>query len=229
MERDFYMRRILGLAAVVAFAIASGLSAESSPAPAPTPNPHPQGSEVAFVSGIQSDLMNRFPAAADAMRAGYFRSGNVDKTGAISYVNLQWQSVDPQHPSQLWYDAKGRLLGADFSVLRNSSAPPKIWGVDPLRWIKFPAHVHYILTGATGDAYGYIMADKFAAAGGDPTNPNPATVVAMGRASNAEQVVRIYLFPAIWDLIVWVKANPDGAFADKNPDVTPSSDVGHAM
>lgn len=223
------MRRILGLAAVVAFAIASGLSAESAPAPVPTPNPHPQGSEVAFVSGIQSDLMIRFPAAADAMKAGYFRSGNVDKTGAISYVNLQWQSVDPQHPSQLWYDAKGRLLGADFSVLRNSSAPPMIWGIDPRRWIKFPAHVHYILTGATGDTYGYIMADKFAAAGGDPTNPNPATVVAMGRAANAEQVVRIYLFPAIWDLIVWVKANPDGAFADKNPDVTTSSDVGHAL
>ena len=223
------MRRILGLAAVVAFTIASVQSAESTPAPVPTPNPHPQGSEVAFVSEIQSDLMNRFPAAADAMKAGYFRSGNEDKTGAISYVNLQWQSADPQHPSQLWYDARGRLLGADFSVLRNSATPPMIWGIDPRRWITFPAHVHYILTGATGDTYGYIMADKFAAAGGDPANPSPSTVVALGRATNAEQIVRIYLFPAIWDLIVWVKPNPDGAFADRNPDVTPSSNAGQAM
>ncbi|MBV8198616.1 MAG: hypothetical protein JO263_10800 [Candidatus Eremiobacteraeota bacterium] len=222
------MGRILGLAAVVAFTIASGLSAQSAPAPVPTLDPHPQGLEVAFVSGIQSDLNSRFPSAADAMKAGYFRSGNEDKTGAISYVNLQWKSIDPQHPSQLWYDAKGRLLGADFSVLRNSPTPPSIWGVDPRRWIKFPAHVHYILTGATGDSYGYIMADKFAAAGGDLTNPKPETVVALGKAANAEQIVRIYLFPAIWDLIVWVKANPDGAFANKNPDVTPSS-VGHAM
>jgi hypothetical protein len=223
------MRRIVGLAAVVAFTIASGLSVESAPAPVPTPNPHPQRSEVAFISGIQSDLNSRFPSAADAMKAGYFRSGNEDKTGAISYVNLQWESIDPRHPSQLWYDAKGRLLGADFSVLRNSTASPTIWGVDPRRWIKFPAHVHYILTGATGDSYGYIMADKFVAAAGNLTNPNPDTVVALGKAANAEQIVRIYLFPAIWDLIVWVKANPDGAFANKNPDVTPSSVAGSGM
>jgi hypothetical protein len=223
------MRRILGLVAAAAFTIALGLSAESAPAPVPTPDPHPQGSEVAFVSGIQSDLMKRFPAAADAMKAGYFRYGNEDKTGAISYANLRWQSVDPQHPSQLWYDAKGRLLGADFSVLRNSATPPTIWGIDPRRWIKLPAHVHYVLTGATGDSYGYILADKFAAAGGDPTNPNPDTVVAVGRATNAEQITRIFLFPAIWDLIVWVKPNPDGAFADKNPDVTPTSNAGQAM
>jgi hypothetical protein len=216
------MRRILGLAAVAAFTIASGLSVRSASASVPALDPHPQGSEVAFVSGIQSDLMSRFPAAADALAAGYFRSGNEDKTGAISYVNLQWESADPRHPSQLWYDARGRLLGADFSVLRNSTAPPKIWGIDPRRWITFPAHVHYILTGATGNTYGYVMADKFAAAGGDLAKPSPDTVVALGRAANAEQVVRIYLFPAIWDLEVWVKANPDGAFAVKNPDVTPT-------
>jgi hypothetical protein len=223
------MRRILGLVAAVTFAIASGLSAKSAPAPVPTMNPHPEGSEVAFVSGIQSDLMKRFPAAADAMKAGYFRYVIEDDTGAISYVNLQWQSADPRHPSQLWYDAKGRLLGADFSVLRNSTTPPMIWGIDPRRWIKFPAHIHYILTGATGDTYGYIMADKFAAAGGDPSNPNPDTVVALGKATNPEQVVRIFLAPAIWDLIVWVKPNPDGAFAYKNPDVTPSSKAGQSM
>jgi hypothetical protein len=173
--------------------------------------------------------MNRFPAAADAIKAGYFRYTAVDDTGAISYANLQWNSSDPQHPSQLWYDAKGRLLGADFSVLRNSSTRPMIWGIDPRRWKKFPAHVHYVLTGATCDSYGYILADKFAAAGGDPKNPAPSTVIALGRAANGEQVVRIFLVPEIWDLIVWVKANPDGAFADKNPDVTPSSDVGHTM
>lgn len=227
--RVSFLQRFVGLAAVVAFTIASGLSVKSAPAPVPTPDPHPLGSEAAFVSGIQSDLNNRFPSAAAVMKAGYFRSGNEDKTGAISYVNLQWESVDPQHPSQLWYDAKGRLLGADFSVLRNSTAPPTIWGVDPRRWIKFPAHVHYILTGATGDSYGYVMGDKFVAAGGNLTSPNADTVVALGKAANAEQIVRIYLFPAIWDLIVWVKANPDGAFANKNPNVTPSSEAGSAM
>jgi hypothetical protein len=27
--------------------------------------------------------------------------------------------------------------------------------------------------------------------------------------------------PSIWDLIVWVKPNPSGAFAEKNPLVKP--------
>jgi hypothetical protein len=66
----------------------------------------PQGAEIAFVSGIQRDLTARFPTPADAITAGYFRYGNEDSTGAISYANLQWQSSDPKHPSQLWYSAR---------------------------------------------------------------------------------------------------------------------------
>ncbi len=99
--------------------------------PSPTLNPQPQGTEIAFVTGIQKDLMARFPTAADAIKAGYFRFGNEDSDGAISYANLQWTSADPQHPSQLWYDVKGNLLGADFSVLQsNSMEPPNLWGVN---------------------------------------------------------------------------------------------------
>jgi hypothetical protein len=36
-------------------------------------------------------------------------------------------------------------------------------------------------------------------------------------------VKRVFLFPSLWDLIVWVKPNPLGAFADKNPNVIPST------
>ncbi|MGA7286188.1 MAG: hypothetical protein WBW87_16790, partial [Candidatus Cybelea sp.] len=64
--RVSFLQRFVGLAAVVAFTIASGLSVKSAPAPVPTPDPHPLGSEAAFVSGIQSDLNNRFPSAAAA-------------------------------------------------------------------------------------------------------------------------------------------------------------------
>ena len=35
-------------------------------------------------------------------------------------------------------------------------------------------------------------------------------------------VTTIFEFPTIWDLIVWVKPNPSGAFAEKNPNVHPS-------
>lgn len=197
------------------------------PAPKATLSPVPQGSEVAFVQSIQKDLMARYPTASDAEKAGYFRFGNEDSSGAISYANLQWQSPDPQHPSQLWYDVNGNLLGADFSVLQSSSPePPKLWGVNYTRWVSFREHVHWILVGPNGtETYGATSAKKFAAAGGSVDNPQAITVVKLGKAKNVADVKRVFLFPSLWDLIVWVKPNPSGAFAEKNPNVTPSANA----
>ncbi len=214
-----YAVSIFVLAAIPAFA--------ATPAPKATLSPMPQGSEVAFVKSIQKDLMARFATPADAVKAGYFRYGNEDEDGAISYANLQWQSGNPQQPSQLWYDAHGNLLGADFSVLQSSSPQrPAIWGVNYQRWVSFREHVHYILTGPNGtEVYGATSAKKFAAAGGNVDDPQAATLVKMGIAKNASDVKRVFLFPSLWDLIVWIKPNPNGAFADKNPLVTPSANA----
>jgi hypothetical protein len=216
------------VSAVAAFAFCAGLAlaaATPSPAPSPTMNPMPQGTEVAFVTGIQKDLMTRFPTAADAVKAGYFRYTNEDSDGAISYANLQWTSSDPQHPSQLWYDVNGNLLGADFSVPQSTSIePPKLWGVDFHRWDSFREHIHYVLAGPNGTStYGGMSAKKYVAAGGSVTDPGAAALVKAGKATSIAQVKRVFLFPSIWDLIVWVKPNPNGAFADKNPNVTPSA------
>jgi len=199
----------------------------AAPAPKATLSPQPQGTEVAFVQMIQKDLTARFPTPADAEKAGYFRFGNEDEDGAISYANLHWQSGDPQHPSQLWYDVHGNLLGADFSVLQSTSAqPPAIWGVNYRRWVSFREHIHYILNGPNGkEVYGGLKAKKFADAGGNVDNPQPETLVTMGIAKNVADVKRVFLFPSLWDLIVWIKPNPNGAFADKNPLVTPSADA----
>ncbi|MBV8373844.1 MAG: hypothetical protein JOY69_11340 [Candidatus Eremiobacteraeota bacterium] len=181
--------------------------------------------ENAFVAAIQADLMKRFPTAAAAEKAGYVRYTNEDDTGAISYANMQWQSTDIRHPSQLWYDKKGRLLGADFSVLYSPGASrPALWGINPGRWVEFDGHVHWV---AKDPATRKLLYDqwawdqKFAAAGGDYAHPNAQTLVVMKRVPNTADVVTIFHFPAIWDLIVWVKPNPKGAFADKNPTVTP--------
>jgi hypothetical protein len=218
--------------ALTAFAGTDGIAQMSSMAPSPAPTvtlqPQPQGAEVMFVTTIQKDLMRRFQRTTDALRAGYFRYGNEDDTGAISYVNLRWQSIDPRHPSQLWYDVKGNLLGADFSVLQSSSpSVPHLWGIDPRRWLDFPAHVHWVIVDASGkEGYGYTTVAKFVTAGGDTSDPRAATVVALGKASSTELVKHVFTFPHIWDLIVWVKRNPDGAFADKNPLVTPSANAG---
>ncbi|HEY8297961.1 MAG TPA: hypothetical protein VIG32_08070 [Candidatus Baltobacteraceae bacterium] len=188
----------------------------------------PIGKEIAFVTGIQHDLNTRFSTPADAEKAGYFRFTNEDDTGAISYANLHWTSADPQHPSQLWYDVKGNLLGADFSVPLTKT-PPHLWGVNPARWSKFGRpHVHYILTAPAGNGqYGHAVSGRaFVKAGGSLADPQAATIVKLGKAKSASTVAKVFTFPAEWDLIVWVKANPSGAFADKNPLVHPTKNAG---
>jgi hypothetical protein len=190
----------------------------------------PVGAEVGFVQKVSADLNSRYSTPAQAEAAGYFRYNNEDDTGAISYVNLQWDSSN-QQPSQLWYDVNGKLLGADYSIpltSANSGSAPNIWGVNPQRWNKFGhPHVHYILKMPDGTMkYGLAVSGKaFTGAGGDLSNPQPATIVKLGKATSVSQVAKVFTFPAQWDLELWVTPNPNGAFADKNPLVHPSKNA----
>ncbi len=191
---------------------------------APTPAPKPQGAEIAFVTHIQQAFMAKYPTTHEAVEAGYFRYTNEDSTGAISYANQHWTSEDWDHPSQLWYDVHGNLLGADFSVPYVAGKPPSLWGVGPTRWRYFEQHVHYILSGPNGAlTYGATSDAKFTAAGGSLSDPQASTLVKMGIAKPPAQVVKLFVFPAVWDLVVWVKPNPNGAFAWQNPLVHPSA------
>lgn len=218
MKRAIFALALLALGAS-SFGFAGAKDAALSGKPGPT--------EAAFVSSMQKDLQARFPTAADAEKAGYVRFTNEDDTGAISYANQNWKSVDPQHPSQLWYDVNGKLLGADFSQPLTAN-PPQLWGVNPQRWVKFRRpHVHYIVKSSSGALkYGAFRGSDFTAAGGNVENPQPATVVKLGKAKSDADVVKVFEFPALWDLIVWVKPNPLGAFAEKNPNVHPTANAG---
>jgi hypothetical protein len=211
-------------AAVFAFVVAGASAALADENPTYT---GPQSAaETTFVRTIQADLMKRFPTAADAEAAGYFRYTNEDDTGAISYANLQWQSADVHHPSQLWYDVNGKLLGADYSILKSSSdGRPSEWGVNPGRWYEFDGHIHWIGKDAGGKATydNWAPNDKFTAAGGSITDPSADTLIKMGKVKDASDVTKVFEFPSVWDLIVWVKPNPNGAFAEKNPNVHPST------
>lgn len=218
----------LTLAACGAWSLAAA-SVSAAPMKATLPN-KPLPSETAFVQQVTKDLNARFPTPAAAEKAGYFRYNNEDDTGAVSYANLQWNSAaDPAHPqpSQLWYDVKGHLLGADYSVPltpQNSSAAPHLWGLDPGRWMKFgKPHIHYVLTGTTDAAYGHAVSGKaFTGAGGSLSDPTAAPLVKLGKVSSASQVTRVFVFPAQWDVELWVTPNPLGAFAEKDPLVHPS-------
>jgi hypothetical protein len=215
-------RGLLALAAIFALVAA-----------APKLSDKPVGAaETAFVQSVTKDLNARFATPADAEKAGYFRYNNEDKTGAISYANLQWNSTDPQHPSQLWYDVKGKLLGADYSIptANNSTCkgqtPPNLWGVNAKRWFCVGGpHVHYILKNSDGTStYGKaVRAKAFTAAGGNLDNPQPATLVKMGIVKSADRVAKIFTFPGQWNLELWVTPNPNGAFAEANPLVHPSN------
>src|ERR1700722_11183231 len=95
------LRQLLATALLFAFTSAAAFADAN-----PTKSGPPNAAEAGFVHAIQADLMKRFPAAADAEKAGYVRYTNEDDTGAISYADMHWQS-DAHHPSQLWYDKHG--------------------------------------------------------------------------------------------------------------------------
>jgi hypothetical protein len=216
-------------------ALALLLSPLSARAAAPaTPAPAPSASERTFLATIMRELPKRYPTPQAAAKAGYFRYGNEDSTGAISYVNdgRYWNVTDPLHPSQLWYDVRGRLLGADYSVLQSNvpaGGKPTTLGIDPKRFSKNGAHVHYVTcTPAGACTYGKsVTRQRYAKYnGGDYRHPTAAGLVKAGAVKDAASVRHVFLYQGIWDVSVWVVPNPLGQFAETNPTVKPSPTAG---
>ncbi len=214
---------MLDLRSVSALLALSIALTASLPAAADTSGLPKTAAEKAFVSEIQADLGARFPTASDAEKAGYHRYTNADDTGAISYANFVWTSIDAKHPSQLWYDRSGALLGADFS--RPLTTKPPSWlGIAPSRWQKFEDHIHFVERDPKTGKFlydKYATEKEFVGAGGSMAHPSAATLVKLHKVASTSQVALIFDSPAFWDLIVWVKPNPLGAFAEKNPSVNP--------
>jgi hypothetical protein len=185
--------------------------------------PTPTASEAPFVAKATTDIEKLYPNPAAAEKAGYLRYTDEDETGAISYANRKWTSADADHPSQLWYDVSGRLLGVDYSVPLTSTKP-HLFGMDPARWQTFPAHVHYGLAGPNGTTiYGATGGSKFTASGGSISAPTADQLVAAKIAKSPSDVRFVFPFPGIWDLEFWILPNSSGAFADKNPAVHPAA------
>jgi hypothetical protein len=210
------------IAVAIALTLGLALPALRAPAFAADMSPIPTAGEEPFVTKASTDLQKMYPTTADAMKAGFIRYTDEDDTGAISYANQHWTSGDADHPSQLWYDAGGKLIGADYSVPL-ADARPMLWGIDPSRWQVFHAHVHYGLAGPNGaTTYGATGGAKFTSAGGSIASPTAAQLVSAGIAKSTTDVQFVFPFAAIWDLEVWVVPNPSGAFAEKNPNVHPA-------
>jgi hypothetical protein len=229
---------VLSLIALGAVAPSRALAQSmSKPAPAPAKlSPMPTPAEAPFIARIQKELPPRYPNPAAATKAGYFQYTGEDKTGAISWVNLKvWNTIDIDVPNQLWYEVNGRLLGADYTILMSQSpnVPTALFGyaIDPSRWTKRSAHMHWGFTGSDGALHlGAMPVPKFTAAGGTPSENEPdvpANKAALVKAgvpglTHPSQVKFVFLHSAMWDLVPWVLPNPDGAWADANPNVKPS-------
>jgi hypothetical protein len=220
------LHRTALLAALIALVPGGTFAAESA---APTPAPAPNVAEASFLATIMRDLPARYPTPEKAIAAGYVRFTNEDDTGAISYVNLKaWNTTDPDVPAQLWYDVKGRLIGADYSV-RIADAPngPALFGIDPKRFGHEGAHIHYVTcesmqSGPQMCTYGKAVGAKRYATVGDIEHPTAQGLVQLGVVKDPASVKTVFLFPAIYDVSIWVVKNPLGQFADHNPDVVPS-------
>jgi hypothetical protein len=202
------------------------MTGKPTPTPKPTAAPPASASEQTFINSATTDLQARFGTTAQAAAAGYFRYTNEDDTGAISWVNTKYWTSDPTHPSQLWYDVNGKLIGVDYSILMaNSPKAPSMWGISPSRWQTFEQHVHFGVKSAHGIVFGAVGPKGMAKVGGSLSNPTAGDVVKLGKAKSTSDVAFVFEFPAIWDLEFWLVPNPLGAFAEHNPNVIPSANA----
>jgi len=198
--------------------------------------PQPQApltaAESAFYAAASSTLLKLYPRPAAAIKAGWDRYNNEDRTGAISYINPKYfETPDPQHPQQLWYDVHGRLLGGDFSQTYAAHPNgPTLFGISPERFGEVPLHIHYGIKHANGTIeYGvYVDAAEFAAAGLNPLKPTPADLVKLHKVTSVADVAFVFANLHNWDATMWLIPNPAGQFADANPNIHPSPDQGKA-
>ena len=204
--------KVFFAAALAVFSVFAFVPALADEAPTDTGPLSP--TEQQFVQSVKTDLLARFPHVSDAEKAGYVRYTSPDDTGAISYADKKW-NADPSHPSQLWYDGSGNLMGADFSVPRPNGEPrPQLWGVSPGRWYEFNGHVHYVVMEPNGKMVydQWIWNPDFVNAGGDLNSPSADTLVKLGKVPSPDFIRTIFDMPTQWDLIVWVQPHAAGPF-----------------
>jgi len=213
------------MAACLALAAASPLASNAAATKAPSDTP--TAAEQPFVTRATTELQHMYGTTAQARAAGYFRYTNEDRTGAISWMNTKYWTSDETHPSQLWYDVKGRLIGVDYGApWTDAKHPPAKWGILPSRWFEFEHHVHYGLKQPDGSMkYGGMEDSAVTKVGGNPAAPTAADIVKAGKAKSASQVAYVFPFQHVWDLEFWLIPNPKGVFAEANPDVKPSTPV----
>jgi len=231
MRAMTYARSLFLALAIAMVPPAAGAQMAMPMAPASPPAQAPlTAAEQQFAMTASATIRKLYPTPAAAEAAGYFRYNNEDDSGAISYENpLYFNTPDPAHPQQLWFDVNGRVLGGDWSqTVAASPAGPTLFGLGPSRFHKIPLHIHYGVRRPDGTIqYGvFVRAADFTAAGLDPLHPTPADLVKLGKVASVDQVAFVFAMQNNWDAQMWVIPNASGPFADLNPAVKPSPQQG---
>ena len=190
----------------------------------PSLSPYPDPAEQRFISAVGPELRADFSKPSAAQAAGYVRYTDEDPDGIITYTDFRWFTDDPHHPTQLWYDARGRLIGADYTMpVPDQHKRPAMWGLQSGRWVHFISHMHYAVREPDGTTrYGSLLNPTYKANGGDPVHPSAQPLVRLGIARRPSDVLLIFQLPEIWITSMWLAPNPNGAFADSDPLVKPT-------
>jgi hypothetical protein len=187
-------------------------------------SPYPDAAERRLINAVTPELHARFATTQAASAAGYVRYTDEDQVGIISYTNLRWFADDPAHPTQLWFDARGRLIGADYTMrVQDQRHRPDVWGLQSGRWAHFISHIHYAVREPDRTIrYGSVLDPTYRANGGDPAHPTAQPLVRLGLARRPSDVLLVFELPEIWIASVWLTPNPNGAFAESDPLVKPT-------
>jgi len=188
--------------------------ASASPAQSDRPAPN----EAAFIGHVARVLLTRYPTVAQAEKGGYKQTTGIDEDGTAIYFNGDFSRVDALHPNFLWYDRAGKLVGLDYELPQSAYPSPPTLGypVAPSRWTVVREHVHFAYRVGDGPihmhgarAYPNLRTDHITA----------AELTADHLLPDGSTLVWAYHHPACWDLGFWLIPNPDGSFAEKNPNV----------
>jgi len=205
-------------------ATATGTMATTSHAPMamPTPaaQPKPSAAEAAFISSVSALLLAKYPTTKEAKAAGYIQLTRLEPTDhTYNYTTMTYDKIDRLHPNFLWFDRNNKLVGLDYEYPK--WAWPKIpsataYPVAASRWVTIQQHMHYAYRMGSGPVQTH----------GGPALPNlqkdPITaqeLTADKMLPKGATLVWAHFHPACWDLGFWLVPNPNGAFADLNPNV----------
>jgi len=212
-------KTMVAIAACI-YALTAVASADSGPAYTGAAS----ASEAAFVRDVQSDLEARFPTAARCGQGGVrpLHERRRYRSDQLRELAVAVRRSAPPEPTLVRQERQTARRG--FFATQDGVRAASSLGINPGRWSEFDGHVHWVGKDPATGALTYdhwVMQPAWVAAGGSVQNPSAATLVKLGKVSSPADVATIFFFPTLWDLIVWVKPNPNGAFADKNPTVTP--------